>query len=722
MSKMPAKKKSCFQITSVTQAQVAASSATDDTESLDDPDESRTEDVSSEIFDVSRADYEPVCDISSSEEALNNVGETEAPGVMVPQHIPQVVQLSALPNNSNGGFRKIGYAGSASSSQQGHETGAASMSALVTQPGPVQQQHLPPGASVGGGPTSLSVNVAQSAPVTYSTPSSSSTTSTVSCSSRFRVIKLDHGTGEPFRRGRWTCTDFYEKDSEGSVMGWSGDSIRHANAASDPSADRDSGLGHTGGSAVAPATNSGQGLGSLADMVSWLPASRMQALDALQQQMHQAAFATGQPGVSGTGSQNAFSSCSSIKSIAGSSPQQQPAVGLLQSPVPQSRLPVGHNSLSQGGHPPGQASPLTSSQAEYYHHQQQLHASPMQAAASPNHSLTLAQSVEQGPSPIMTQAVGGTSASGQSGEMAGPGGGGALLVQTAPSLLQRGSPLLGGSALQQQAGGQYTSPGQLQQHNLQHAPSGGQNVPAASSSVPTTVPAGTPSASSAAMPNLMTSSLLIAKQSQFSRGNLGAFRVFGALVHGKDLMKPLIPESLHLSSPTVNSLFGIPIPMDGDEDRNPSKAFYQAFQSGSRLRDSKTHSDSASGTSVVAIDNKIEQAMDLVKSHLMYAVREEVEVLKEQIKELLEKNSVLERENVVLKSLANTDQLSQLSTPPASCAGGTPPQQPGLSQGQAQGQSHSQLQHPQPAPQTQPPQTQPTLDPSQPPQPNFTSA
>lgn len=74
MSKMPAKKKSCFQITSVTQAQVAASSITDDTESLDDPDESRTEDVSSEIFDVSRADL-GVCERSSSEETLNNAGE-----------------------------------------------------------------------------------------------------------------------------------------------------------------------------------------------------------------------------------------------------------------------------------------------------------------------------------------------------------------------------------------------------------------------------------------------------------------------------------------------------------------------------------------------------------------------------------------------------------------------------------------------------------------------
>ncbi|XP_043927644.1 TSC22 domain family protein 1 [Protopterus annectens] len=82
--------------------------------------------------------------------------------------------------------------------------------------------------------------------------------------------------------------------------------------------------------------------------------------------------------------------------------------------------------------------------------------------------------------------------------------------------------------------------------------------------------------------------------------------------------------------------------------------------------------DSASGASVVAIDNKIEQAMDLVKSHLMYAVREEVEVLKEQIKELLEKNSQLEHENNLLKTLASPEQLAQFQaqiqnvSPPAS--------------------------------------------------------
>uniref|UniRef100_A0A8D0HEN3 TSC22 domain family protein 1 n=1 Tax=Sphenodon punctatus TaxID=8508 RepID=A0A8D0HEN3_SPHPU len=92
---------------------------------------------------------------------------------------------------------------------------------------------------------------------------------------------------------------------------------------------------------------------------------------------------------------------------------------------------------------------------------------------------------------------------------------------------------------------------------------------------------------------------------------------------------------------------------------------------------------SSSGASVVAIDNKIEQAMDLVKSHLMYAVREEVEVLKEQIKELIEKNSQLEQENNLLKTLASPEQLAQFqaqlqtgSPPPSSQLQGTTQQPP----------------------------------------------
>lgn len=57
----------------------------------------------------------------------------------------------------------------------------------------------------------------------------------------------------------------------------------------------------------------------------------------------------------------------------------------------------------------------------------------------------------------------------------------------------------------------------------------------------------------------------------------------------------------------------------------------------------------------------------------MYAVREEVEVLKEQIKELFERNSVLERENAVLKSLANSEQLNQLTSQLTQASRTSPP-------------------------------------------------
>lgn len=189
MSKMPAKKKSCFQITSVTTAQ-AASSITEDTESLDDPDESRTEDVSSEIFDVSRAtDYGPeeVVERSSSEETLNNVGEADTPGTMSP-NVPHEGSLIRI--------------------------------APPSQPAPA---------------------TAAPAPVTAQA---------ATCSSRFRVIKLDHSSGEPYRRGRWTCTEYYDKDSDGTLISRTADTIRHTTSTYDHSADRDSGLGATGGSVV----------------------------------------------------------------------------------------------------------------------------------------------------------------------------------------------------------------------------------------------------------------------------------------------------------------------------------------------------------------------------------------------------------------------------------------------------------------------------------------
>ncbi|MBZ3887126.1 TSC22 domain family protein 2 [Sciurus carolinensis] len=38
------------------------------------------------------------------------------------------------------------------------------------------------------------------------------------CSSCFRVINLDHESGEPYRRSRWTCMEYYEQDWDSSVL------------------------------------------------------------------------------------------------------------------------------------------------------------------------------------------------------------------------------------------------------------------------------------------------------------------------------------------------------------------------------------------------------------------------------------------------------------------------------------------------------------------------
>jgi len=72
--------------------------------------------------------------------------------------------------------------------------------------------------------------------------------------------------------------------------------------------------------------------------------------------------------------------------------------------------------------------------------------------------------------------------------------------------------------------------------------------------------------------------------------------------------------------------------------------------------------ESASGTNQGAIDNRIEQAMDLVKSHLMNAVRSEVEELKDKIKIMEATICNLQAENDVLKRNVPGEVLLQLQS------------------------------------------------------------
>ncbi|KAM6326480.1 T22D2 protein, partial [Podargus strigoides] len=734
MSKMPAKKKSCFQITSVTTAQVA-SSITEDTESLDDPDESRTEDVSSEIFDVSRAtDYGPedVCERSSSEETLNNVGEAETPG-------------SISPNLLLDGQLAVAAAG-----------GAVALPAVAPNGGAVPKSSAVPlpaagtGAAVAGG-SSAQTALPSTGPSASAAPGVMSQTVAAACSSRFRVIKLDHGTGEPYRRGRWTCMEYYDRDSDGGgVLGRTGDCIRHSSTFEQAAQERDSGLGATGGSiVVSTVPASAHGPDSIADNSLTAVSQLLQTEKMNQSSLQQPNFVIGQQQqpqqpVGGAMPQSTAQPMFSGASVANQQmmvPQQsqpqvntqgvaqagpngkgmappsvtvgQPSIPVAQQQVQQANAPVTQPqqfAYSQSQIPPVHLLPTQpSGQTDYIQHmtimqsqgaiQQATTGSVPSTVAS---SLPVGQGTGQNPSPVGAPVMG---VSAQPGEAVGQGsglmqGGQAQASQTAVpqpgGVVQQGIGHTG--VVQQKSVTQHQMGGSSQVSSVPGAPhaavSGVQNVPAV-------VPGGSvPSVStstSVTMPNVpvtlvqsqLTSHTSVSRSTgvvqpqhvghsvmqgtpnvpaNLPQSNLGQFQTqaqslgqiddtrrkseplpqppLSLIAENKPLVKPPIPDTLAnplqlpASTPMnslASSVFGISIPVDGDED-------------------------SASGASVVAIDNKIEQAMDLVKSHLMYAVREEVEVLKEQIKELVERNSLLERENALLKSLSNNDQLSQLST------------------------------------------------------------
>ncbi|XP_016139116.1 TSC22 domain family protein 2 isoform X3 [Sinocyclocheilus grahami] len=477
MSRMPAKKKSCFQITSVTQAQVAANNATDDTESLDDPDESRTEDVSSEIFDRSRTE---VCDRSSSEEALNNVGDSEG-------QTPQ-----------NGGF------------------------------GP---RHL-------GHHQGIQASGTQTAQVT----SSSSATTITSCSSRFRVIKLDHGTGEPFRRGRWTCMEYYEKDPEGSGMSRTVDSIRHTNV-TEPGADRDSGLGATVGSVMAPDVNSD------GSCFTSPPHN-------LESHSFNVALGSGSP-----------------ESFSNNKPVPPSAQHSLHPPAHEGGHPGAHLQKSPSIPPSPQVQPLLYQPQPITH---QLQSQPALVSTSqpdygqrsmpitvtqtlPGVSLSVGHVVSQGLSPLPTPAAGGVQVLGTL-EMSGLPGGvplGSAPVSPVPNLAQH--PVVGllssvapmPSIQQQQPVAQYQASGVM--HGLSTTPQSTQSLPVA----PVTLAVGSPNTSA----HSQASQVAFSQTDESQRMSDAS-----AQVHSKDMVKPLITEGLQLPSPAVNSLFGIPIPIDGEDD------------------------------------------------------------------------------------------------------------------------------------------------------------
>ncbi|TEA25817.1 hypothetical protein DBR06_SOUSAS1210108 [Sousa chinensis] len=662
MSKMPAKKKSCFQITSVTTAQVATS-ITEDTESLDDPDESRTEDVSSEIFDVSRAtDYGPeeVCERSSSEETLNNVGDAETPGTVSPNLVldGQLAAAAATPANGGGAASARSVAGALASTLAAAAPSAPSSGA--------------PGAPPVAGPSAGPGTAAPSQPPT-------------TCSSRFRVIKLDHGSGEPYRRGRWTCMEYYERDSDSSVLTRSGDCIRHSNTF-DQTADRDSGLGATGGSVVVVvasmpgAHGPDSGTDSSLTAVSQLPPSEKMSQPAPAPPQ---SFGVGQPQPQPPPVGGAVAPSSAplppFPGAAAGPPQ------MMAAPPPSQPQGAAPGSVPPG--PNGQGLPLTNVTLA----QPGLALPPQPgpavgASAAPPPQAAPSGLVPAGagqPQPAPPPQMGGSGA-----PSAVPGGPHAVVpgvpnvpaAAPAPSVPSVSTtsvtmPNVPAPLAQAQQLGSHppvSRSGSIIQHvGLPLAPG--------TASAPTSLP-------QSDLSQFQTQTQPLVGQVDDTRRKSEPLPQppLSLIAEIKPVVKPPVADALAnpLQLTPMNSLstsvFSIAIPVDGDEDRNPSTAFFQAFHLNT-IQESKNLWDSASGGGGVAIDNKIEQAMDLVKSHLMYAVREEVEVLKEQIKELVERNSLLERENALLKSLSNNDQLSQLPAQQAN-AGSTSQQQAVIAQ------------------------------------------
>lgn len=249
------KKKSGFQITSVLPAQVSAStnnSIADDTESYDDMDESHTEDLScSDILDVSvsRATDTGIPEKSSSEETLNSLHGGETPGVISPNepgnlHLHTVQPgymlngtihhynhhkdegMTSMPTPQQLFHGVTVYSSSRDSNALSPGTTVQSVAAVQSR---TQRSASVQAAAVdvtgdvigsnaiGGGLLGTTVPIGNSTTgITALQPSTAPSTAQIQSStaiaSRFRVVKLD-SSSEPYRKGRWVCTEYYEKEA-----------------------------------------------------------------------------------------------------------------------------------------------------------------------------------------------------------------------------------------------------------------------------------------------------------------------------------------------------------------------------------------------------------------------------------------------------------------------------------------------------------------------------
>ncbi|XP_072222315.1 TSC22 domain family protein 1 isoform X1 [Leuresthes tenuis] len=681
------KKKSGFQITSVTSAQVNVSgnnSLADDTESYDDMDESHTEDLSSsDMLDVSvsRATDTGVPERSSSDETLNSLHGVDTPGLVSPNEplqphaIPQGVQHSSLVNGTVHHLQQHRQAHQhPSDSLGGVEPSLSTLPMGTSSPGPSQSQRppmldnsKPAGVAgqqaapvIGGAATDvhvqgsvniLSLSTVPAAAVPTPGPAAFDSTTTsgqgastgggtgspasahsthtqhtqtqTATGSRFRVVKLDTNS-EPFRKGRWTCTEYYEKEVPHPTPS-------EAQKAADLAAESEA--GNAGISSGVPAAQ---------------PPHTLQPYQLPSQD-----FTSPQT------MQSPPQALTQTTPLSYGSPQEVVGTSHIQKPVAPIAVPTATPQVGVGQPPP-----VIPQQLPYAVDPQQ--AQPQEGYPTPQLQAggVIAPGRVRQPDFIQPTAPFQTQVQPQLPH-----------VITGMSI----TPVAGVSAqqpvsitpqLQHQGQVAPPVPSAYTAVQLQALPTQPQPQPQVQRSSTGTVPL----ASTHGIPYMPLTALQADLQPLLTSGSNIIHVPGGAggggsikTSHLEDAQKLLFQHQGLLGLPRLGAAAGGDGAMEGGRTvgslaqmgMSAEASAFMVAAAGLRSQHAEGEEDSSSGASVVAIDNKIEQAMDLVKSHLMYAVREEVEVLKEQIKELMERNTQLEQENNLLKTLASPEQLAQ---------------------------------------------------------------
>ncbi|XP_074551712.1 TSC22 domain family protein 1 isoform X1 [Halichoeres trimaculatus] len=579
----------------------------------------------------------------------------------------------------------------------------------------------------GGSAVLQAVNAPISAAAsTPAQPAPPSTPAVVTTSSRFRVVKLD-SSSEPFKKGRWTCTEFYDKETPPSAPSsstsdtgslsmrqfvsesFTGASERESTSGSSVSSTMST-LSHytesvCSGEAGVPQNT--QDFGSPPQgFQGILPSGLNMGVSQTQPHMHPQDITHSH--VKTTVAPSAPSNVNHPSSV----PGHQTTLGLSAPVVHQQQLTyaqavanqstgsthslVGAQQQKIGYAGSSQTAPVQVRPAEY----SQVHQGVPQAAGL--HSLSnQAGSASSGP------------ANG-AGHMIGPPQQPQALIHSQPqqpsSHQATNSTIpspVGAPGLAQQPQSQ---PSHLdcQQQKLQSLSTQNQTL-GLGTQLPTTVHQSQVSAQSVLPPNPQNDPHSTGNGSRMPpQGVPHTQPSFVSLSQDHSSAQALAhaaqASALYASLPTFtttqlqdaqrlllqhqSALLGLPKLSGGEsgsglntgqgQEMEGSAATVSALTASAGLKAVDGEDDGSSGASVVAIDNKIEQAMDLVKSHLMYAVREEVEVLKEQIKELIERNSQLEQENTLLKTLASPEQMAQFQaqvqtgSPPAPSTAATP--------------------------------------------------